>query len=194
MLNILVLSDLHAYTPVNGVERVPSFLFNTTVTPADRPNPLLSIPDLIKGEGLQVDWVLCPGDIGDKANPDAQTFAWEQLKHIRDQLNAQVLIGTAGNHDIGSRLLVNGFDPKGHLQSLSPRFPGIEDASDKYWARNFHIVVEGNVRLLNLNSSAFHGYHSDQESDTSKSEYRHGRVSLDTIEQIKREIKKRACP
>jgi predicted phosphodiesterase len=194
MIRVLIISDLHAYTPSRGDVSVPSFLLNSSVAIPDRPNPLQSIPELLEQEGLDVDWVLCPGDISDKANPDAQTFAWQQLKTIKDALGASALIGTAGNHDIDSRLLLNGFDPKGHLQSLSPAFPGIEEASDKYWARNFHILINDNVRLLNLNSSAFHGYHSDDESNKSKSEYRHGRVSVATIDQIKSELKERSLP
>jgi predicted phosphodiesterase len=184
-LRILVLSDLHAYTPNHKIIQPPSFLLNSLAHAHEFPNPIVSIPKVLGSEQLEVDWILCPGDIADKADPDAQAFAWAQLEQLRVNIGARLLLGTAGNHDIDSRLKIDGFDPKGRLLSLRPSFPGLDRSTvDKYWARNFHIHTEGKVRLLNLNSAAFHGYHSDQHLEPAKSEYRHGRVSAATIESI----------
>ncbi|WP_441280811.1 metallophosphoesterase family protein [Tardiphaga sp. 862_B3_N1_1] len=185
MLRLLVLSDLHAYRPSEKLERTPSFLIASNKgNPA---NPLRGIPGVLKDEGLSVDWVLCPGDLADQADPDAQTFAWNELRELKEAVKAKVLLGAAGNHDLDSRLQFSDFDPKGHLQSLTPAFPGIAAHSDQYWARNYHIHKKDDVRLINLNSAAFHGFKN--ESSASIAEYRHGRVSERTIEAIVKDVK-----
>jgi hypothetical protein len=187
MLRLLILSDLHAYRPSEISQRVPSFLVaSDRGNPA---NPIRAIPAVLKEEGLAVDWVVCPGDIADQADPDAQTFAWNELRELKDALKAKVLLSTAGNHDLDSRLQFSNYDPKGHLQSLIPTFPGIAAVSDQYWSRNYHIYEKGDVRLVNLNSAAFHGFKA--ETPASIAEYRHGRVSERTIDAIVREVKNR---
>ena len=185
MTQILILSDLHAYRPSDKTEREPSFLIASS---KDNPtNPIRAISEILKDQDLEVDWVLCPGDIADQADPDAQTFAWQELTELKRAVKAKLLLSTAGNHDVNSRLKFTNFDPKGHLQSLSPPFPGLKNAADKYWARNYHIHEHDTVRLVNLNSSAFHGFHTEQQG--SLSEYRHGRVSNRTIDAIVEEIR-----
>lgn len=184
MTRILILSDLHAYSPSDKAAREPSFLIASSKEGAT--NPIRTIPDILKQEGLSVDWILCPGDIADQADPDAQTFAWQELVELKKAVKAKLLLSTAGNHDVDSRLKFSNYDPKGHLQGLEPPFPGIKIAADKYWARNYHIHEQGSVRLVNLNSAAFHGFHSQEQG--SISEYRHGRVSTRTIDAIVDEI------
>ncbi|MHC2805421.1 hypothetical protein ACVMII_005167 [Bradyrhizobium diazoefficiens] len=77
MTQILILSDLHAYRPSKEHTREPSFLIASS---KDNPaNPIRAIPEILRQEGLSVDWILCPGDIADQADPDAQTFAWRVL-------------------------------------------------------------------------------------------------------------------
>jgi hypothetical protein len=61
---------------------------------------------------------------------------------FKRKVKARVLLGTVGNHDVDSRLRFSEFDPKGHLQALSPPFPGVNGVADRYWARNFHIQEE----------------------------------------------------
>jgi 3',5'-cyclic AMP phosphodiesterase CpdA len=182
MLKILIISDLHAFTPrdeESPATSPPSFFVNSEVEGERRPNPLEAIPELLRAENLDVDWVLCPGDIADRADPNAQTFAWRHLVQLNKNVKARLLLGTAGNHDIDSRFKFSNFDPKGHLQALTPSFPGT-NVADRYWARNFHILEDKSVRLLNLNSAAFHGYHSKEA--LSKPEYLQGRVSDQTQE------------
>jgi len=50
-----------------------------------------------------------------------------------------------------------------------------------FWSRNFALYEETDVRLLIVNSSAFHGINSDDPSRVSVAEYQHGRVSDRTI-------------
>ena len=193
-LRILVLSDLHAFVPSDSKTRTDdvSFLRATNAIVPGTPDPIQAAIDTICQEGLSVDWVVCPGDLADKANPDAQAFAWQKLEHLRHAVGAKHLIGTAGNHDIDSRLKHTEFDPKGALQSLQPLFPGIDElSSDRYWSRNFHVFHEDRVLLLNVNSAAFHGMASADSPNVK--EYLHGRVSQRTIDAIAKTIQDKSA-
>ena len=185
MLKILLLSDLHAITGDPDASGSASNLTSRATHDSPTRNPLVSIPAILKNENLAVDWVLCPGDLGDRADPAAQRFAWESLERLRIEASARYLIGTAGNHDIDSRLKHDDFDPKGNLQSLKPPFPGLDEIGiDRYWSRNFAVFQDGDVRLVILNSSAFHGIHTDDPTAKHPTEYLHGRVSDRTIDAI----------
>jgi hypothetical protein len=185
MLRVLLLSDLHAISGDPDTVTSPSHLSARPTYDSATLNPLRAIPDMLRKESLCVDWVLCPGDLGDRADPVAQRFAWESLERLRAEVGATRLVGTAGNHDVDSRLKYDDYDPKGNLQSLKPPFPGLDEISvDRYWSRNFAILNDGDVRLVILNSAAFHGVYSDDASVKRPAEYLHGRVSDRTIDAI----------
>ena len=186
MHKILVISDLHVSEEASS-DSGPSLI---SVNPAGKKLGEIMFKELVKAvqeEDLEIEWVICPGDLGDKANRAGQEYAWEQLNQVKQQLKAAHLVGTAGNHDFDSRLVTTEFDPKANLQNLKPLFPGISQADcDKYWSRHFCMHVYRGMRVLNLNSSAYHGYTaSDNEP-----EYLHGRVAPGTIEQICEELEK----
>src|SRR5258705_8869702 len=96
-LEILIISDLHAHPGDPNKGSAPSaYSTNTNYSSADV-NPLVSLPDLIKTSALNVDWILCPGDLSDKADLSAQKVVWEHLEKIRSEIQASCLIGTPGN-------------------------------------------------------------------------------------------------
>ncbi|UUP19095.1 metallophosphoesterase family protein [Nitratireductor thuwali] len=192
-MKILVLSDLHAFTPNDAVGgRAPSILVNSKSGDRGVVNPISLIPEVLRDEGLEVDWILCPGDIADRADPDAQEFAWRALTGLKQEVGARLLLATAGNHDLDSRLKHSQYDPKGALQALVPPFPGLDNETcDKYWSRNFHIHIENGIRLVNLNSAAFHGYSSEDE--VKNPEFMHGRVSERTISNIEEALRGEDC-
>ncbi len=184
-LNILVISDIHAFNGSADDGNSPSY-YSTwpQFQNSDLRNPFRTIPTILGQEGLSVDWILCPGDLADRADPVAQGIAWTALENLRKVLNAKHLFGTAGNHDIDSRLAYSEFDTKGALQSIIPTFPGLTEAQcDFFWSRNFAVVECPDVLLIILNSSAFHGINSDQKR-ANYMEFEHGRVSDRTIEAI----------
>lgn len=189
------MSDLHAYTPsdLDKELKPPSFLRASDSTDPDQPNPLELIADTVISEGLAVDWIVCPGDIADKADPSAQAYVWSKFTALKNKMKARLLLSTAGNHDVDSRLQYSDFDPKGHLQSLTPPFPGLGmEIADRYWARNFHMYEEENALIINLNSAAFHGYHSDVRKEIP--EYYHGRVTTSTISAIRQAVENNVKP
>jgi hypothetical protein len=189
MISLLVISDVHA--SANDLEEDTAVSWYSTLPQYDRPfrNPFHGIPDLLNREQLSVDLILCPGDLADCAEPTAQDKAWSALENLRVKIGARRLVGTVGNHDVDSRAKYSPFDPKSTLQSLTPIFPGLTEAEcDFFWARNFVVFHEGNVRFVVLNSAAFHGVHSG-EPDNLHKEYLHGRVSDKTIEAILTKLK-----
>jgi predicted MPP superfamily phosphohydrolase len=182
-LKLAIISDLHAF--VGKSDNPPSRL--DLNLPEDKPteHPITGLKKLIQENKLEVDLILCPGDMGDKANPAGTKYVWDKLQELKKLLNAKFVIGTAGNHDMDSRHQHNDYDAKGILQSLSPMFPGFNEEilCDKYWARNFALLQNENWRLLVLNSSAYHGQGRDQNK-----EFSHGRISKSTLSSIEEQL------
>lgn len=176
-LKIAVISDLHVFNGSSDADGAPSFV--GTADPQDSPekHPFRGLQKLITDHQLCADLLICPGDLSDKADPAALIYAWDHLNKLKEQLGARQLLATNGNHDIDSRYRHDDHDAKGTLQSLVPMFPGTEEAlCDRYWSRNFAIYADDQVRIVLLNSAAFHG--SGRATDP---EFEHGRVSMRTI-------------
>jgi 3',5'-cyclic AMP phosphodiesterase CpdA len=184
VLRIAVISDLHVFSGSSNTGDCPSTI--GTADPQDAPerHPFRGLAQLIEREGITADLLICPGDLSDKAEPSALIYAWNKLHELKDQLGAKRLMATTGNHDVDSRNQFNDHDPKGNLQSLVPMFPGIEEAlCDRYWSRNFAIIEEQDVRIVLLNSTAFHGY-----GTSAQPEYNHGRISARTVSALRQAL------
>lgn len=147
-------------------------------------NPFAGLLSIISRHGLGADAVICCGDLGDKAHPDAQQYAWAELHKLKATLRASALLATAGNHDLDSRYAYNTFDARGQLQSLVPRFPVDDEVRWlEYWAKNFTTVEICNTRFLLLNTAAYHGGGKEQHEELEK-----GRVSERTIDRIIKDL------
>ena len=179
-LTIAVLSDIHAYASARDDE--PSHLH--TAMPEDDPtaHPIVGLEQLVEERGLSADIVLCPGDLGDRADADGIDFAWKLLQRVVAKLGTDRLVATAGNHDLDSRYIKNKWNPREVLQRLRPLFPVDDQAKcDQYWSRNFTIVEGPNCRIVTLNSCGYHGM-GEEEKD-------HGRVSDHTLAEVAQELK-----
>ncbi|QYY33770.1 metallophosphoesterase (plasmid) [Cupriavidus pinatubonensis] len=180
-VRLALLSDLHAYHPESGKSGV-SYL--PTSPRISDPDPFSSLAELINRESLAVDLVICAGDICDKADFRGFQYAWTKLHDIASAMAAKELIATCGNHDLNSRHIDSAEDPdpKGSLQTIQPQFPfESDDLSNHFWARNFAILEPlPGIRILVLNTSAYHGGSSGEEQ--------HGRVSKRTIEAIEKKL------
>lgn len=194
-MKLLVISDLHAY-----VDEQPDGLKPSYFKAGDgvSNSPTESFHQFMKeNPALKPDIIICPGDMGDKANPIGINCAWDFLNKLNTS-SSSLLLTTAGNHDLDSRLKTSDFDPKGILQDLSPAFPAAcQDASfedgdaDNYsrcfWADNFYVLTREQIRFVVLNSAAFHGYSS--QDNATKSEHEHGRISNLTLKKMQRFLK-----
>lgn len=178
VLRIALLSDLHPTDSSSG--NTSSFMdMNGSKLPEHC--PIEGLRRLSQDENLSVDIVACAGDIGTKAEPKTITYGWECLNKVKDFMNADLLVAVPGNHDHDSRLLSNCYDPKYHLQSLKPDFPFDDHAKNThFWAWHWESVNFENIRIIALNSSAYHGMNE---------EYTHGRVAPRTVDYLSRKLK-----
>lgn len=182
-LSLAVISDLHAFHKDNYVgETHPSFLDMSLGEGKSTIHPISALKKLIKENTLTADILVCPGDMGDKANPSAIQYAWDKLQELKTILNVRIIAATPGNHDHDSRSIYCEYDPRGALQSLSPKFPfEREKCFNEFWAKNYSIISNDLFRLVVLNSSAFHGICDEKK---------HGRISPYTLEGLETDLAK----
>lgn len=177
IIRIAVASDLHA---VSGDSAVlgRSHLNASESEQFPSRHPVAGLLKLITDENLKADALICPGDIGDQANPDGIRYAWNALHRIGKALGASVILGTTGNHDVDSRRKYNEYDPVEVLKGLNPSYPLSDELlNGQYWMHNFAVCELNQCRIIALNSSAFHG--------GSEAEQQRGRISIATIEKLR---------
>lgn len=177
MKKFLLISDLHASDEDPSSFSAPSYVSSFLPTTSSSLDPISELEKLIKSGEIQPDFILCPGDITNRSNTSAFTFAWNKLNALASMCSAK-LIATVGNHDVDSRYKSNNFDPKGYVMSLTPKIP-VEDRVKylEFWAENFTIISENDCNIIILNTSAYHGNGVD-----SAREIEHGRISEMTLQ------------
>jgi 3',5'-cyclic AMP phosphodiesterase CpdA len=174
-LKLLIVSDLHIQ---------PKLKKNTTyvqINDTSSINPLKSIIKTLSDERIKPDIVVCPGDIGDKADPDALKYGWQKLVQLTQKVKAGKLIATAGNHDIDSRFANSKWDPLENVKALRPYFPvNSQSKHHQYWSKHFVVLDGESARFVILNSCAYHSY-SGKETD-------HGRIAPATLSAIRDDL------
>lgn len=176
-IRVAILSDIH---PTDDSDQTDTTALKMGAERTPEHHPFEGLYELIKRSEIEVELILCAGDLGSQSDPKTIEFSWNELQTLKFNLNSQLLIATPGNHDHDSRSTFNKYDPKGYLQSLSPPFPhDFGDDNSHFWAWNFDIVEQENYRIVILNSSAYHGINN---------EYLHGRVTEFTIKKIKEKL------
>lgn len=199
-LRLAVISDLHIHHDVktyadnsNYVQNMPSNDY--------RINPVVALNELIDRRQLTADYLVCCGDITDKAHPGALAHGWDVLGEIADRLKAKTVLGSAGNHDVDSRFSYSKYDAKGNAMRLQPDFPVADRAlANQYWSRHYCIIRGANYQIVLLNSAAYHGEGAafpitrrdsdthERTASTAKPEYFHGRVSDETIASLEQDL------
>lgn len=150
-------------------------------------NPFAGVKQLIEEQELSADLLFCGGDMGDKAVPQAQQYAWEQINQIGTLLKVDELLGAAGNHDVDSRFVHNDHDAKGQILALRPMFPVNKEQNWlEYWAQNYTMLEVHGIRFTLVNSSAFHGY----QANGKEPEYLNGRITERTLESLRADLEK----
>jgi calcineurin-like phosphoesterase family protein len=185
-IRFAVVADLHAFDPAHvDAGKEPSWLRTDESQCSERDHPFKNLFVFLEKHKIEADYLLCCGDMGNQSHPTSQHYAWSRLRELRVALKAKRLIGTAGNHDLDSRGKYSDNDPKGLLQSFNDFPTNDELESNHYWSKNYVILNCDGVRLVVLNSAAFHGY-GGKDFET---EYERGRVSDRTIEALLKDLK-----
>lgn len=184
IVTLAVISDPHVFTGKSQNES-PSWIGMEDDQSNPTVNPFTGVKQLIEDDGLSADLLFCGGDLGDKAVPQAQQYAWEQINQIGALLKVEQLLGAAGNHDVDSRFVHNNHDAKGQILALRPKYPtNNEQEWLEYWAQNYTTLNIRGIRFTLVNSSAFHGY----QADGSSPEYLNGRITERTLDALKAEL------
>lgn len=182
-VTIAVVSDIHAAIP-SADGNNSSYASTAPNKDATEKDAILSLQKLIETEGISTDFLVCCGDMADRANPTAMNYVWTKFHQIAEHLKARP-IATVGNHDIDSRFTDSDHDARGMLRNLSPTYPLGDDAKNyEFWSRNFVVVITEHVRLVILNSCAYHGFNPDPKAP----EHEHGRISNYTLSDLKSAI------
>ncbi len=182
-MRIAVVSDLHAYE--GDVTPAPSRL-KVGVTSGDpKQDPVSGLEQLVNEDALLRDTqlLLCPGDLGDRAQRGGVELGWRVLGQLAAALGADV-IATAGNHDVCSR--PGGanphVDPTAVLRGLQPLYPYNNRAVQQAFFSDYYAIIDANGwRVATLNTSAHHAY-GDREYDF-------GRVIPETRHLLVRDLK-----
>ncbi len=194
-VRLFLLSDIHAFDGAklrleSEAERktiqAPSYFDITLSDSEGGDNPIRDIKKLIDSKSLTSEYLICCGDLADKAVPQAAARAWREIQEIGKMLETKEVIVTVGNHDVDSRYQHNDFDAKGVLLDLDPGFPFADEKRNcHFWTHHYVVFPHSEqVRFVVLNSSAYHGNNKENK------EYEHGRISARTLNRLKTELLK----
>jgi 3',5'-cyclic AMP phosphodiesterase CpdA len=156
-IKLAVLSDLHAAPKSSDPKGTEVKLYSDDDMFKTLENPMASLYELIRQENLSADFVVCPGDMTNRADAASLRFVWAELHKLRQALGATEVIATVGNHDVDSRGHEVGAFPRESLMRLSPRFPiATTELADHFWAHGYYLTVVAGVRFLVINSCWLH--------------------------------------
>jgi 3',5'-cyclic AMP phosphodiesterase CpdA len=179
-MKLAIISDLHAFNSDSQTGDAPS---HYDVNPIRDKNqcPIENLKALIESQRLCANLLLCPGDLVDRACQKSLPKVWEEVNSLGTLLGVSHTFATAGNHDIDSRHVYNTYDSVEELKKLQPGFPTNNlILKRQYWSDHFFIFEYDYMRLLVLNSSAYH---------TNAEEILHGRISDHTLKCVSAELK-----
>jgi hypothetical protein len=196
-VRLAIISDLHFRADLNGAYRPAAGSQGASFDPiAGLLDFLRKDGDALKGtDGSIADYLVCPGDICDRANAQAFNVGWEKLKEIQTVLGAAHMVAATGNHEVISRTEVtdggvqpeSAIDPLCHLQKLR-EYPTCllrtEAERWTYWGRGYEIIEEESILILLVNSSHFH-------FTMAPGEYLRGRIGEVALKLLRDELKNR---
>jgi hypothetical protein len=151
-MKFCIISDLHCRYLQNPNEKIDTFLIsNRPRIPVSR-HPVAAFLQLVDKERITADVLICPGDLGDKADEQGIISSWGFLEEIKLKIDAKILIGVPGNHDINSRRN-DQKEPFQFIKSFHPDFPLKDDISrTSFWEKAFCFHQHDDVLYLLFNS------------------------------------------
>lgn len=192
-IRLAVISDLHYKHHSGGILCRPAIA--SQGPHADPMDALLKMIATKKTtcEEIAADYLLCPGDITDRAGAEPFQQAWVQLKELKDSLNAKHMIVSTGNHEVDSRA-GEALDRPGNVEIESDPLKMLQKLDDYpstaligserrwiYWGRGYEFIEEPGVLFLIVNSSHYHW-------TTRAAEYERGRIGDVALDALRQEI------
>jgi len=144
-IKIAVISDLHCTTAKDSYT-ITHLHGELPPIPAER-HPIESIKKRIQKENLTADYLICLGDISDKADLGGLQQGVRYLKEIQTSLQAKDLFIISGNHDVATEER----DPVAYLKNMN--IPSSDsDIRNSYWSEHFCVIEKDDILLLLLNT------------------------------------------
>ncbi len=163
----------------------------TTSTPSDtllisnkpripiNQHPVAALINLIEKSKLESDVLICPGDLGDRADEQGISTSWTFLEEIKLKINAKILIGIPGNHDVNSRNKT-GTDPFAFIKNFHENFPFKDKTlKSKFWDLGYCIIKHQESLILLVNTVHDH---------TNETNAQQASLSAETLEHIEKEL------
>lgn len=169
-LRCLIISDLHA---IEGGKHENDSYLSFTDGNCEFSDEFLKY---VKSLNKEISVLICPGDIGNKADKKSFSTGLTFLHDVRKKLKIKNLLLIPGNHDYSSKDK-DTLDPKSYIQFIAPRFPSSAyNNSTHFWAWHWCHIEKKDFNAIILDTSAYHGY--------KKKELEHGRVLHETSDRI----------
>lgn len=179
VVKVAVIGDPHFISDETKVES--GFSHNNIDHPEN--SSWASLKSHIVQNKLQANLLICVGDMTTQSDKKALEKCWVELCSIALLLKAQVLISTAGNHDVNSVVSEQCIDQSAgfrqmdqwiglneNLKLLDPPFPIVEFEGDKsiprrdlrteYFGDSLTRLDVDGCSVFSFNSCAEHGHHS----------------------------------
>lgn len=190
-LRIAIATDLH-YAPDRDGKVAPQVCsLGSKIDPMDVLIDYLESPDPTISPNADI--LLCPGDITTGACTKSFKHGWNDLKRLKDKLNAKHLIAATGNHEIVSRAnqehAISGnaevaIEPFEHLIGTED-YPACFDPPHKkwiYWGRGYEVVHGENWVVVTINSCHYH-------NSLLPNEYERGRIGNAALAELRANLK-----
>lgn len=147
-INILILSDLHCCKEKSKHSRLYCGLLDKPVCR----NPVEAFKQIIQKEQLCADYVICLGDVTDKADQAGFIKGKDYLIDIAKTINANELFFVTGNHDVDPMNFSGKNDYAFVLKSTNNYPLSNLELQDQYWSRNFCIYEDDKIIALIINT------------------------------------------
>ncbi|WP_304708914.1 metallophosphoesterase [uncultured Rikenella sp.] len=160
-LRIAVISDMHCMYK-EDYNSPDTILFSNQLRCGDKKHPIETLIQLIQENDLTCDYVLCPGDIANKADIQGLISGFGFLQEIRSALQAKCLFCAPGNHDVAfmdHKWFDTAHQPLKALHQDYP-VPG-DDRKRQFLADNFYVYSDEQIVVLCVDS--VHNY-TDKEN------------------------------
>jgi len=180
-MRICIIGDMHCKHQLNIDEPSDTLLISNKPRIPATQHPVASLLNLIRKENLTSDILLCPGDLGDKADEQGIFSSWNFLEEIKAKINAQLLLGIPGNHDINSRRKL-GKDPFTFIKTFHENFPVLDqNQKSQFWDLGFCIISYQDSIFLLINT--VYDHLTEEQANQSN-------IRLETLEKIKEDLSK----
>jgi len=134
-------------------------------TPAK--NRILAIADCLKSEKLEIDALVCLGDLAHQAKKLVFLQVWRDLHEIAETLAIPLVVGVTGNHDIATRVedLQAAADRIDFLKQVNPQFPSSDRSFNSAYREHGVASMElGDCTLVAIDTCRLHGLGKDDNT------------------------------